>query len=828
MESERLFILRFTNSLDLTDSYFKIRRVANEESLLWRFWLLLGIGSELQSLILMTGITMVRSIKEMFPSTKFLMHRSVVVGLTFIVVLLSSNSFAAIFLPEVNELQPSRTGENYLDEAAISQLASDSQENADFVQVDDMRFKTNELVKNSGFYGTKWTGGDVYYSFDPAVTSADQTKWLDAAAEWSAVANLRFIPRSTQSHYIYVQNDNGNWSYIGMIGGRQEMGIYNWDYKFIIAHEIGHALGLVHEHSRIDRNNYVTILYQNIQTGTENNFEVMGATNYGAYDFDSVMHYAKDTFSNGNGNTIEPRPPYSQWLDLIGQHTHLSDIDKSGMAQRYPGSSTQPDLVVESPAVDDSTLTSGQSFTASATIRNQGNWIAPGTILRYYRSSDATISTDDTEIAFNGVPSLSANATSALNAPVAAPVSNGTYWIGACVDPVSNESNTNNNCSSGVEITVSNITSPDLIVQSPAVDDSSLTPGQLFTISATVKNQGTGSSSSTNLHYYRSSDATISIEDTQLAIDIVLGLPVDGTSPQNASINAPSAGTYWIGACVDPLINESDTTNNCSSGVQITVSNPMYPDLIVQSPGVSDSSLTPGQSFTASATVRNQGNGSSAGTTLHYYRSSDSIISTDDTQIAFNGVPVLSVNATSASSASVAAPISAGTYWIGACVDVVNNESNTGNNCSSGVQVTVSNITYPDLVVLSPSVSDSSLTPEQSFTVGVTVRNQGDGSSSSTTLRYYRSTDPSISTDDTQISTSGVLALPANGTSDETSVVTAPVTPGTYWVGACVDSVSNESNTTNNCSIGGQIVVSEGPNGSQTLAPIMLLLLLDE
>ena len=40
-------------------------------------------------------------------------------------------------------------------------------------------------------------------------------------------------------------------------------------------------------------------------------------------------------------------------------------------------------------------------------------------------------------------------------------------------------------------------------------------------------------------------------------------------------LTAPStAGTYYYGACVDAVPDESDTTNNCSSSVQVTVSPP--------------------------------------------------------------------------------------------------------------------------------------------------------------------------------------------------------------------------------------------------------------
>ena len=119
------------------------------------------------------------------------------------------------------------------------------------------------------------------------------------------------------------------------------------------------------------------------------------------------------------------------------------------------GGSGSPDLIVESPSVDDNTLTTGQSFTLSATVRNQGNASAAAATLRYYRSSNATISDSDTEVGTDGVGGLSAGATSAESISLNAPSDAGTYYYGACVDNVNGESDTDNNCSSGVSVTVS-------------------------------------------------------------------------------------------------------------------------------------------------------------------------------------------------------------------------------------------------------------------------------------------------------------------------------------------------------------------------------------
>ena len=115
----------------------------------------------------------------------------------------------------------------------------------------------------------------------------------------------------------------------------------------------------------------------------------------------------------------------------------------------------------------------------------------------------------------------------------------------------------------------------------------------------------------------------------------------------------------------------------------------------------------------------------------------------------------------------------------------------------------------PDLEVGSPSVRDNSLATGSSFTLSATVRNTGDGDSVATTLRYYRSADAAISASDTPVGTDAVGALAASGSSAELVALTAPSTVGTYYYGACVDAVTRESNTANNCSASVRVEVEE-------------------
>ena len=132
----------------------------------------------------------------------------------------------------------------------------------------------------------------------------------------------------------------------------------------------------------------------------------------------------------------------------------------SGSGGGGGGSSGSPDLTVDPPSVSDSTLTTGQSFTLSATVRNQGTGSSTPTTLRYYRSTNATISTSDTAVGTDAVGSLNASGTSAESISLTAPSSAGTYYYGACVESVTGESNIDNNCSDAVSVTVAAVTPP--------------------------------------------------------------------------------------------------------------------------------------------------------------------------------------------------------------------------------------------------------------------------------------------------------------------------------------------------------------------------------
>ena len=134
-------------------------------------------------------------------------------------------------------------------------------------------------------------------------------------------------------------------------------------------------------------------------------------------------------------------------------------------------------------------------------------------------------------------------------------------------------------------------------------------------------------------------------------------------------------------------------------------------------------------------------------------------------------------------------------------VEVTAEDDSTTKTYTVTVTRAAAPISAPDLVV--PFVYISFSNPygySPSFTLGVNVKNQGSGASGSTTLRYYRSTDSAITSGDAEVGTDAVDGLAASEISRETIDLIAPSAPGTYYYGACVDAVSDESDTTNNCS----------------------------
>ncbi|MBP6821619.1 MAG: hypothetical protein KA368_08750 [Acidobacteria bacterium] len=206
----------------------------------------------------------------------------------------------------------------------------------------------------ASFERNLWLNGIVFYEFDANVIQANRDAMLAAMNEWSRISGVVF--RAGRGRfgiveiYIHIQNSTGNNSALGMILGGQILNMSSWGSRFIIVHELGHALGLHHEHERPDRDLFVAVIGGNIQSGLGNQFTKLpnGTPIYGPYDFDSIMHYDRCSFSTAcpagatcnctvSQETIQVLGSNNAtWQSKIGQRDHISYLDGITIGSLYP------------------------------------------------------------------------------------------------------------------------------------------------------------------------------------------------------------------------------------------------------------------------------------------------------------------------------------------------------------------------------------------------------------------------------------------------------------------------------------------------------------
>ncbi|XP_063220558.1 zinc metalloproteinase nas-14-like [Bacillus rossius redtenbacheri] len=189
-----------------------------------------------------------------------------------------------------------------------------------------------------------WPGGELPYAFDRGFTEEEKQKIERAIQALQRETCVRFVRRTNQRNYINVKNSG--------LGCAAEVGYFNKGYATdlhlsspsclakpgTIQHEFLHTLGFWHEHTRPDRDKYVSIIWKNIAKGKEDNFlarppeEVQTA---GApYDYGSVMHYPSTAFSkDGISATIVPRE--NKALFSIGQRDSYSRVDLAKLNRLY-------------------------------------------------------------------------------------------------------------------------------------------------------------------------------------------------------------------------------------------------------------------------------------------------------------------------------------------------------------------------------------------------------------------------------------------------------------------------------------------------------------
>ncbi|XP_029921662.1 low choriolytic enzyme isoform X2 [Myripristis murdjan] len=184
--------------------------------------------------------------------------------------------------------------------------------------------KTQRLGKSyRNVVGATWPGVDIPYLISPEIESR-RDDILSAMVMLSEHTCLSFHSRTNEPDYLHFINSQGCASYVGFIGGVQPVFVAPACRVGNICHEILHALGFHHEHTRADRGQYISILYQNIMKGKKRNFQVQNGNTFNlSYDLTSILHYGRHFFSVNNLPTIMSKKNEK----AMGQRTYMSKLD---------------------------------------------------------------------------------------------------------------------------------------------------------------------------------------------------------------------------------------------------------------------------------------------------------------------------------------------------------------------------------------------------------------------------------------------------------------------------------------------------------------------
>lgn len=156
----------------------------------------------------------------------------------------------------------------------------------------------------------RWPNGRIPYEIDPHLLSNTNaaTAVRQAIEHWNNNTIIQLVRRGDETDYVYFTLDLADCnSFVGRKRGKQTIlcaltSSAGFGMRSVV-HEIGHAVGLFHEHTRLDRNNHVTINFDNVPNDLHRQFDYpkdkngkpIPSIDLDEYDFLSVMHYSEKT-----------------------------------------------------------------------------------------------------------------------------------------------------------------------------------------------------------------------------------------------------------------------------------------------------------------------------------------------------------------------------------------------------------------------------------------------------------------------------------------------------------------------------------------------------
>lgn len=188
-------------------------------------------------------------------------------------------------------------------------------------------------VRGFGNMGRAWPRQLIGYKLDPNLSDAEIRQTERAARTFESRTNICMRPVLGEKDFLEIFRSTKDYFWSNHIGFSQnrDNAVYINDNISLILHEMGHALGLFHEHQRPDRDQYVRINWDNVEAGFESNFRMLPRMpDYvvtDAYDYRSIMHYFATTFTNFPGRPTITRLDGTEETAVGGSFLTAQDLE---------------------------------------------------------------------------------------------------------------------------------------------------------------------------------------------------------------------------------------------------------------------------------------------------------------------------------------------------------------------------------------------------------------------------------------------------------------------------------------------------------------------